>query len=286
MNKRSIAFILLGILIIGGLFTGVFAGEIQRSLSLPMMGTGNMQPAARANPKATPTARATAANTGNQQQNQQNQQNKNQNQQTGQQQGQGLVLAQDTFHRQNQTLWGMASDGNTWNGDANMQQAFAINANTGQIAHAQGTLDAILGPTMTNVEVLAGSITNQFENDGDINFGVVLRWNDPNNWYKALIDGNHLALLKRVNGQTSTIKSVDWQAKPGINQMIRFKALGSMLFVKAWSSTDAEPANWMIVTSDMGLNNGHVGIRVLVKQTTTINVMSFQARPTTMNNGI
>ncbi|TMD40799.1 MAG: hypothetical protein E6I90_14410, partial [Chloroflexi bacterium] len=41
------------------------------------------------------------------------------------------VLAQDTFQRNNQRLWDTASDGQTWGGNANSSQSFAIDGQTG-----------------------------------------------------------------------------------------------------------------------------------------------------------
>src|SRR5436305_7320594 len=42
-------------------------------------------------------------------------------------------IAQDTFQRANQSLWGVSSDGHLWSGDANTSKDFSINGNVGQI---------------------------------------------------------------------------------------------------------------------------------------------------------
>ncbi len=44
----------------------------------------------------------------------------------------GSILAQDTFQRPNQALWGTASDGHTWGGDANTVSVFSIVNTTGR----------------------------------------------------------------------------------------------------------------------------------------------------------
>jgi len=73
----------------------------------------------------------------------------------------GSTLAQDTFQRPNQALWGMASDGHTWSGDANTVSVFSILNHTGQISNENGIFNAVLGSTATDAEVLfSGSISS------------------------------------------------------------------------------------------------------------------------------
>src|SRR5438270_1007608 len=64
------------------------------------------------------------------------------------------ILAQDTFLRANQTLWGVASDGQRWGADAMSSQSFAIVNHTGQVANGNGIYDAVLGPHTANAEVV------------------------------------------------------------------------------------------------------------------------------------
>src|SRR5260221_7308808 len=68
----------------------------------------------------------------------------------------GTALGTDTFQRANQSLWGTASDGQTWGGDANSQKAFSISGNAGLVSNTGGTsYSAVLGPTAANAEVYA-----------------------------------------------------------------------------------------------------------------------------------
>jgi hypothetical protein len=193
-----------------------------------------------------------------------------------------MVLAQDTFQRPNQQLWGQSSDGRQWQGDANTSRAFSIHASTGQVVGA-GTVNAILGNASDDVNVLLSGQVNQF--GSGVNMGAVLRWKDNNNWYKALIDGQHLIVLRRVNGVSDQLQSVPFQAQAGIVYNIRFQAIGVLLFAKVWQSGKPEPANWMIMLSDMSLQSGQVGLRLVLQSQTVINVTSFLATPGTMGDG-
>src|SRR5260370_19024085 len=81
----------------------------------------------------------------------------------------GTILAQDTFQRPNQALWGTASDGHTWGGDANTVSAFSILNNTDQISNGNGIYNAVLGSTATHAEVL---FSGSLRSDSNTNLGA------------------------------------------------------------------------------------------------------------------
>jgi hypothetical protein len=186
-------------------------------------------------------------------------------------------IAQDTFQRQDQVLWGTSSDTNRWNGDANNpndQTVFSIVNQSGQVANGQGTFNALLGPTTIDADVTIGAQINAFT--GNVNLGVVLRWQDANNWYKALIDGTRLRMIRDLQGTTDTLGSVPFNAQGGRLYDLRFRALGAMLLAKVWLAGTQQPTTWMIVTSDRSLNTGQSGIRVVMLRNTIVTVKTFQ----------
>ncbi|GHO82053.1 hypothetical protein [Dictyobacter formicarum] len=278
MNRRLLAITLTIMLVIGGLVAGLFSGPIQKALTTQMTNMNTMGKTAaqgqaspalpgkgtqQANPTKTPNAG--------------NMQNITAPAQTN-------VLAQDTFQRTDQLFWGQASDGRKWQGDANTLKVFSIVGATGQIANGQSTVNAVLGPVSDNANALLSGSVNQFGNG--VNLGVVLRWTNGQNWYKALIDGEHLSILKRVNGQSTQVRTVPFQAQDGKIYNIRFQAIGAMLFAKVWRNDLPEPARWMITLSDPDLKNGQAGLRVVLQPTTVMSITSFQAVPATMGNDL
>jgi len=270
MNRRTILMFVLGVLVLLGLVAGLFTGSIVQALGKPqtMANTQKTQQTqGKTNMPVANTPGTTPVN---------NNQPTPQNQQTN-------VLATDTFQRQNQALWGTASDGRQWGGDANAKQAFSINGTKGQIAGGQGALDAVIGVTTDNVDITMSGSINQFGND--VNFGAVLRWTDPNNWYKAFIDGNQLVILRSVNGQKKIIAHMDARTGAGVTQTIRFRSVGAMLFAKVWPSGTPEPQKWLIIT-DNTFTTGQFGIRVSEQPTTVITITSFNATKATIGNGI
>ena len=261
MKIRWIGFTFIGICMFGGLLAGVFSHSIEAALTLPTSvrtshatpTSTSARPVETAQP-STPTVNGVS------------------------------ILAQDTFQRANQVFWGTASDGRQWAGDANSIEVFSIAGGVGQVDHAQGTFNAILGPMKNDVDIIFSGVVNQFAQGGKVNMGAVLRWTDDNNWYKALIDGTKLQILRRVKGQTASLGSVPFVAQGGTSYTLRFRAIGATIFAKAWPSNQPEPTAWMLTVTDTTLTTGFGGLRFLVQNGGVIKVTSF--RETSVGNPI
>ena len=254
MRIRSIMLTIVCLCMVGGLVAGFFTHSIEAALTVQSVtgarqtnGSASGQPVKSTTAVASPTTIANGA----------------------------TVLAEDTFQRTAQTFWGTASDGRLWAGDANSIEVFSIVNGGGQIDHASGTFNAVLGALNTNAEVLISASVNQFAVGGKVNIGAVLRWKDANNWYKALIDGTNLQILSRVNGVSTTLATVPFQARGGVVYNLRFRVMGANLFARAWQSGQPEPAAWMLTVANTALTQGMGGVRVLVQNTTVIRVTSF-----------
>jgi streptogramin lyase len=187
----------------------------------------------------------------------------------------GATLGTDTFQRANQSLWGTASDGQTWGADANSRSIFSISGNAGLVSNTGGSsYSAVLGVTASNAEVYATGSLSSFT---DSNLGDVLRWTDGNNWYKAYIDGFSLIIQKKVAGTTTILASVPFTATAGSSYTIHFRVVGSTLTTNAWASSGSEPSGWMVTASDSTLTSGYCGMRFLT-QSGTATVTSFLAK--------
>jgi serine/threonine protein kinase len=191
------------------------------------------------------------------------------------------ILARDTFQRHDQTLWGRASDGHQWEGDANRHPAFSIAGGRGRIAKGKGTLNALLGPANNDSEILVSAAINSFADD--VNFGVVLRWTNGDNWYKAQLDGKHLSILKCINGQVATLKTMPLVVQPNRLYKLRFRTIGVVLLTKAWPARQDEPTDWQITASDNILMSGRAGLRVVVQPDTAVTITSFTVASGSIN---
>src|SRR6266700_1211778 len=187
----------------------------------------------------------------------------------------GTVLAQDSFQRADQSLWGTASDGQVWTGDANSLPNFSISGNTGQVVGTTGSsYNAILGPTAANAEVVfTGSLSDLSNN----NLGAVLRWTDANNWYKAYIDGTNLVIQMNVNGTLTTLARAPFAATALTSYTLRFNVVGTALSAKVWPAGMVEPDSWMATAADSTFSSGYCGLRMLVQNGVTAQHTWFQA---------
>lgn len=193
------------------------------------------------------------------------------------------VLAEDTFRRPDQNQWGTASNGQyQWIVDSNTQQFFSISNYTGKIAGGQGALEALTGQTTPNVDITTIGIVNHFASAGQcndsVNLGIVLHWQDPNNWDEAFIDGNQLCIVKSAGGYHTTLNYIPVLTSQGVPQQLRFRSFGSTLFAKVWPNNQKEPKGWTITADDHSFTTGQFGIRVVEQSATVISITLFSSK--------
>lgn len=192
------------------------------------------------------------------------------------------ILEEDVFRRGNQQLWGTASNGLTWQGDANNAsnaQVFSINNNTGQIDTSQipitgtaPTYKSFLGASYTNAAVsITGSVSSFTK---PTYLAAMLRWNSQqDSGYKAVLDGSTLSIQMRGKG---AIASQSFNTRTGSTYTLKFQAVGTTLQVKAWRAGEAEPTLWTLTHKDTTYASGLVGIRAQLAANTRITISSFR----------
>ena len=248
MHFRWITLAILVVLVLGGLISSVYANAIERDLTLP-----RVQEQGGSQVLSTPSSLVPTGT------------------------GQVLpvnILAHDTFQRTDQALWGNAATGGKWQGDANTLAIFSITKGMGQVAGGQGTFNAVLGPISSNTDVVVSTTVDRFDN-GKVNIGAVVRWNNPNNWYKALIDGSHFSFIKHIHGVGSTLASIPFLAQGGVSYTLRIRVLGTTFFAKVWPTAMSEPPFWMISPPDTSLASGQGGIRIVAQNDVVVRVSAF-----------
>ncbi|GAC1348621.1 MAG: hypothetical protein NVSMB27_17090 [Ktedonobacteraceae bacterium] len=245
-------FLLLVLLLSGGL-AGLFWPQVVAALTLPPERSGGRPIRLTAVPSSpatgVPSPRATAAA--------------------------WTTLADDTFQRANQLFWGKATDGQLWGADANNIDIFSIYDDRGQITHGQGAYAAILGPMATDAEVVFSGAISRFNHTS---LGAVLRWQDTQNWYKATLDGAHLIISRKVAGITTRLGIMSFAVDAGTVYMLRFRAEGRELAVKAWPTGSSEPAAWLMTVQDTSLQAGYAGLHVVVRNSVTVTITTFSER--------
>src|SRR5260370_17303659 len=233
MNRRvslrtaRIGLLLLGFILLIDILAVRFSGEIQASLTLPVIKIKLAAPThiaiptreAAATKLTVPTSTSALTLPVN------------------------AILAQDTFQRANQVSWGVSSDRLAWGADAKSSQSFAIVNHTGQVTNGNGVYDAIIGPVGVNSEVVfSGSLTNYTLSS----LGAVLRWTDANNLYKVFLGGGQLIMLKKVAGVVTELKTVAFPVKDGASHTFRCRAVGQVLLASVWRPGQADPPSRLL----------------------------------------
>jgi len=186
-------------------------------------------------------------------------------------------LAQDTFQRSDQSLWGTATDDQRWGADANTLSNFSITQDTGQVV-GSGTsatgYNAVLGPSTTNVEVQFNGSISSF---GGNTLGAVLHWTDRNDFYKAYITGTNLVIQKKVKGTITNLKSTSFTAMPGTSYTVLFSIVGTTLSASVWPTGTTPPGSWMVTATDSSLSSGSCGLLAYLQSGVKATITSFLA---------
>lgn len=194
------------------------------------------------------------------------------------------TVIHDSFQRN--TLpgsWG-TTNGLQWQLTGN-PQAFFVNpgTNTGSgmiISQAQQNAEfytATIGPEVAEPTDVQATLAMTFSTSQQNNVGLVVRWQDSNNYYKVYIDGSQLVLMKNINGQQSSLITTSFAAQDGAAYTLHFRAeKNGVLMASAWPAGQQEPDQWMLKATDHDLRSGQAGIRALLLNNDAVQVFSFQ----------
>jgi hypothetical protein len=173
------------------------------------------------------------------------------------------IIAQDNFNRPNQTPWGTANDGNTWQPQTGVNSNFSIVSNQGKITGTTSAIVNLLGGSNGQEE---GLVRVQASATGQT-FGLMLRVQDATNYYRARFNGTQFSIVKSVGGTVTNLIDLTFSYVANTVYWIRFKAVGTTLLAKKWVDGTAEPAGWDITVSDSAFSSGRVGIYTALTST-------------------
>jgi len=174
----------------------------------------------------------------------------------------------DNFQRRNQSGWGAATTGQTWQLNG---KTFTISNNKGLIS-GNGASTATIGAAGSQVTVtMSGSLSGL----NSTRLGALANYQDDNNWYMAYFDGSHFALLKRQHGTYSALVSKPFAAKAGTEYMVKLQNAGHNLSAKMWTVGTNEPPNWTLSAVDTSLSGGYGGVRAGLANNANASISSF-----------
>lgn len=188
---------------------------------------------------------------------------------------QQTILASDTFQRADQSHWGTSSSGQGWLADAQTDSNFAISHAAGFVSTAPDCTycEAILGPVATNVEVSFSAALTSYNSSA---LCAILRWDDANNLYKMVLDGQALTIWRVMDGMAIPLQRIAFPARAGALYTFRFRAVGPQLSAMVWPTDQPPPTAWQISVRDSALNTGHAGIGILVQNKAQAMITAFR----------
>jgi hypothetical protein len=137
---------------------------------------------------------------------------------------------------------------------------------------------ATIGSDTSNTTVDASVTFNFagfFQNQQQSNMGIILRWQNANNYYKAYLDGVDLVIMAKINGQQTTLALVPFSAQNQQWYTLRFRIQGQTLEAKAWATSYQEP-QWLLSCTDGELTHGKAGVRALLLPNNKVQMSTFQ----------
>lgn len=172
----------------------------------------------------------------------------------------------DTFARVTADAWGVATSGQTWTCTGGAAANYSTDATYGKFSlttvnvRRRATVDQPADLTQyATVRTSAQAVTDS------IVAGFIVRYLDSSNYYECRLYFNptatgfdiDAAIVKTVAGvvsdvATNTATGLTYVANR--NYGIRFEATGSLFKLKIWDATGAEPAAWLIETTDTDLS--------------------------------
>lgn len=196
-----------------------------------------------------------------------------------------MLEAFDYFKRANQVQWGTADDGKDvwsvgrgvpiWNVLSNQG---AVNTTTGSFAIF------LLGSiVLSNIDERC-TITPA---DTTANTGIVILFNDLNNFIYIVLNGGNAFLIGRDLANTfSTLASAVFSYSAGTAYNMRVLQIGSTILAKVWLGSSAEPSAWTVSATDSSFASGKFGCgtdTVVATNSTFNNFIITDTRNTVMD---
>lgn len=170
------------------------------------------------------------------------------------------ILSSDTFSRANNaSSFGTATDGETWAAFRGTP-TWSVSSNEGlYAASVSGTFTVSQLGSKTNgiqeglVRLKPGTTSSSF------NIGVCGRISATNNFYYGVLVGQ-LRIGKCVNNSFSTLVSTAFSYSTANFYWLRFRMVGTSLFLKIWQDGTVESGATTLSTTDTALSSGGWGV--------------------------
>ena len=193
---------------------------------------------------------------------------------------QGVVLW-DSFSRTVSSGWGSANTGQSYTTSGGVAGDYAV-ANGFGTHNLNGNKQTFTGNNWTDVDVTVLTRLDQVATGASIINAIMFRRLDSSNFYTAeLVFNTDSSLQARLRKTVATVATTlatynigSFAHSTSATYYIHVRAVGTMICVNVWPSTEDEPDVWQIQVVDSSLTTGAIGLRSVVSAGNT-NVGAF-----------
>lgn len=167
--------------------------------------------------------------------------------------------------------WGTASSGHVWSLVAGSGTT-SVSSGEGLIASTSSSVIFQLG----SITILDGAVsvrTQQGSNLNDIIY-VYARYQDANNWYAVVQNGQTLSIQKKVTGTVTTLASMTF-ATTAAFFWLELDLAGTALSAYAWADGTARPGTALLTATDSAFSSGFYGLGATATTSTACQFDTF-----------
>jgi hypothetical protein len=188
---------------------------------------------------------------------------------------------QDLFNDRNNPA---GSWGPSWQLSSTVQDTQAFSVPGGGLAEIHATNTVVGGfytaifndsySSSTQDITVTFNLQHYFEQQK--NMGIVLRWQNGRNYYKAYINGQYLVILRSIGGQKTLLQVVQFAASDDVLYTLRFRVVDQTLMAKVWQANTPEPSTWFLTVKDGNFTAGKAGVRAQLTGGDIVQVTQFR----------
>lgn len=167
--------------------------------------------------------------------------------------------------------WGTASSGHVWS-LVSGSGTTSVSSGEGLIASTSSTVIFQLG----SITILDGTVsvrTQQGSNLNDIIY-VFARYQDANNWYAVVQNGQNLLLQKKVTGTVTTLGTTSFTTTAAFF-WLEIDLSGTALSAYAWTDGTGRPGTALLTATDSAFSSGFYGLGATATTSTACQFDTF-----------
>lgn len=167
--------------------------------------------------------------------------------------------------------WGTASSGHVW--------SLVSGSGTTSVSSGKGLIASTSSPVifqLGSITILDGAVSVRIQQGNTTNdiLSVFARYQDANNWYAVVQNGQNLLLQKKVTGTVTTLATTPF-ATTAAFFWLELDVSGTALSAYAWADGTARPGTALLTATDSTFSSGFYGLGATASTSTACQFDTF-----------